>query len=182
MDTRPGAIAASFDARASTYNQNEWHRHVAGALVAHCRLRPGNTVLGAGTGTGFVVVGAARVVGPHGSVLAVDLSAGMLAVARQQVHTPDMAPITWRQGDAAALADVPSGTVDAVRAAAVLLYMPVAEALGEGHRILKPGGTMGFTTMQAGSPLAARLFRDAAAAAGSHTGSANTGGRRCDSR
>ena len=166
MNTRLGAIAASFDARASTYNQNEWHRHVADALVAHCRLRPGSTVLDAGTGTGFVAVGAARVVGAQGSVLAVDLSAGMLAVARQHRHTPPMASITWRHGDAVALADVPSGSFDAVLAAAVLLYMPVAEALGEWHRVLKPGGTLGFTTMRAGAPLAAQLFRDAAAAAG----------------
>ena len=166
MDAKLGAIAASFDARASTYNQNEWHRHVADALVAHCQLRPGATVLDAGTGTGFVAVAAARAVGPQGSVIAVDLSAGMLAVARQYVHTPEMASIVWRQGDAVALADLPAGTADAVLAAAVLLYMPVAEALGEWHRVLKPGGTVGFTTMRAGSPVAAQLFRDAAAAAG----------------
>jgi SAM-dependent methyltransferase len=166
MEAKPGAIAASFDARASTYNQNEWHRHVADALVAHCQLRPGDTVLDAGTGTGFVAVAAARAVGPQGNVVAVDLSAGMLAVARQQIQTPEMASITWRQGDALALADVPAGRVDAVLAAAVLLYMPVAEALGEWHRVLKPGGTVGFTTMRAGSPMAAQLFRDAAAAAG----------------
>jgi SAM-dependent methyltransferase len=166
MDAKPGAIAASFDARAGTYNRNEWHRHVANALVAHCQLRPGNTVLDAGTGTGFAAVAAARALGPQGRVIAVDLSAGMLAVARQQVHTPEMAAIFWRQGDAVALADVPAGTVDAVLAAAVLLYMPVAGALREWHRVLKPGGTVGFTTMRAGSPRAAQLFRDAAAAAG----------------
>src|SRR5262245_36722699 len=125
MDAKLAAIAASFDARASTYNQNDWHRRVADALVAHCQLRPGDAVLDAGTGTGFVAVAAARTVGPHGSVIAVDVSAGMLAVARRQAPKPEMALITWRQGDAVALGDIPSGTVNVVLAGAVLLYMPV---------------------------------------------------------
>jgi ubiquinone/menaquinone biosynthesis C-methylase UbiE len=166
MDDKLTAIAASFDARAGTYNQNDWHRRVADALVARCALRTGDRVLDAGTGTGFVAVAAARAVGPHGKVTAVDLSAGMLAIARRQVLEPGMASITWRQGDAAALSDIPSGTVDAVLAAAVLLYMSVPDALAEWHRLLKPGGIVAFTTMRAGSPLAGRLFREAAAAAG----------------
>jgi len=166
MDTKLDDIAASFDARASTYNRNEWHRHVAEALVAHCQLRAGDAVIDAGTGTGFVALAAARVVGPRGNVIAVDLSSGMLAIARQQLHTPDMASITWRQGNAITLADVPASSVNAVLGAAVLLYMPVAEALHAWHRVLKPGGTVGFTAMRAGSPLAAKLFRAAAATAG----------------
>lgn len=161
-------IAASFDQRAATYDRNDWHRRVAEALVAHCQLTTGSTVIDAGTGTGFVAVAASRALGPHGHVLAVDLSAGMLAVAQRHVPTPETAPITWRIGDATALADVSSRTIDAVLAAAVLLYMPIADALREWHRVLKPGGTVGFTAMRAGSPLAALLFRETAAAAGVH--------------
>jgi SAM-dependent methyltransferase len=134
--------------------------------VADCQLQRGSIVIDAGTGTGFVAVAAARAVGPKGSVIAVDLSAGMLAVGRQHQHQPEMASITWQQGNALALIDVPSGTVDIVLASAVLLYMPVAEALREWFRVLKPGGTVGFTTMRAGSPPAAQVFRDVAATAG----------------
>jgi SAM-dependent methyltransferase len=125
-------------------------------------------VLDAGTGTGFAAVAAARAVGPLGQVLAVDVSAGMLAIARRQVSDPEMASITWRQANAVALRDVPSASVDVVIAAAALLYMPVAEALTEWNRLLKPGGTVGFSSMRAGSPLAGKIFREAAATVGVH--------------
>jgi hypothetical protein len=41
--------------------------------------------------------------------------------------------------------------------------MPVAKALSEWHRLLRPDGVVAFSTMKAGSPSAGRIFRECAA-------------------
>jgi ubiquinone/menaquinone biosynthesis C-methylase UbiE len=159
-------IAQSFDTRAAGYNRNEWHRHCAERLVVFSRLRPGQVVLDCGTGTGFAAVAAARAVGTDGRIVAIDLSAGMLAIAAQNVAGLHMAPIEWLQGNAADLKGHPAAGFDAVLCAAALHYMPVGDALAEWHRVLKPGGIVAFSCLRAGSALAVKVFRDCAAELG----------------
>jgi ubiquinone/menaquinone biosynthesis C-methylase UbiE len=156
-------IANAFDARAATYGRNAWHRQCAEQLVALCRLRPGHQVLDAGTGTGFAALAAARVVGPDGRVLGVDLSAGMLREAKAAASAAGLPNVAFAQSDVSRMTHLPSATFDAITCAAGLLYMPVAEALQEWRRLLKPRGIVAFSSMRAGSPPAARLFRDCAA-------------------
>ena len=129
----PSDIAASFDARAATYNGNEWHRQCAERLVSLCGIRPGQVVLDAGTGTGFAAIAASRVGGPHGRIIAVDLSSGMLDIARTHLTQTGEAPIEWVQGDAVSLSDIQSESIDLVLCAAALLYMPIPPALAEWH-------------------------------------------------
>jgi ubiquinone/menaquinone biosynthesis C-methylase UbiE len=161
-------IGASFDARAERYNFNEWHRACAERLVEFSRLSCGDVVLDAGTGTGLAAISAAQAVGLHGRVVAVDLSVGMLGVARQQVLDPVSGPIEWVHGNAIALPDCSAGTFDAILCCAALLYMPVQTALAEWRRMLKRGGTVAFSSMRTGSPTAGRLFRECAALCGFH--------------
>jgi ubiquinone/menaquinone biosynthesis C-methylase UbiE len=159
-------IAASFDARAERYNQNEWHRLCAERLVGFSGVAPGHAVLDAGTGTGLAAVAAARATGRTGRVVAIDISAGMLRVARRDAFEQGSAPIEWVQGDAVDLPAYPSATFDFVLCAAALLYMPVPAALAEWRRLLRPGGTIAVSSMRAGWPLAGRVFRECAAAFG----------------
>lgn len=132
------------------------------ALPNHARQRR----LDAGTGTGFAALAAAGVVGRAGRVVAVDLSAGMLSVARDRAAQMGAEGIEWVHGDATMLTDYSPATFDVVTCAAALLYMPVARALAEWHRVLKPGGVVAFSGMKTGSPLAGRLFRECAAMLG----------------
>jgi ubiquinone/menaquinone biosynthesis C-methylase UbiE len=162
----PSDIASSFDARAATYNGNEWHRECAERLVSLCAIRPGQVVLDAGTGTGFAAIAASRVAGPDGRIIAVDLSSGMLDVGRQHVRQKDEASIEWVQGNAVALPAIETGSIDVVMCAAALLYMPVGQALAEWHRMIRPGGSVAFTSMAAGFPIPGRIFRECAAAFG----------------
>ena len=160
------SVAASFDARAPRYNQNDWHRLCAEQLVAFASLPEGATVLDAGTGTGFAAISAAGVIGSRGRLVGVDASSGMLEIARQHVSSGREAAIEWMQADAVGLRSFADETFDAVLCAAALLYMPVPRALAEWRRLLRPGGTVAFSSMRSGFPAAGRVFREAAAAYG----------------
>ena len=166
MTTDIREVAAAFDARANTYAGNDWHRRCAERLVALCQLQPGQCVMDAGTGTGFAALAAARVVGSDGRVCGVDISAGMLREARAAVRASGHAHIELVESDAVHLPQYGTGTFDAVTCAAGLLYMPVAEALREWYRLVKPGRLVAFSTMKAGSPPGGRIFRDCAATFG----------------
>ena len=156
-------IARLFDARAKRYMHDEWHRRYAEVFVAAVPLRTGDFVLDAGTGTGFAACAIARRVGPSGRVLGVDLSAAMLDAARAAMSTQCLENIELLRADVTELAQIQSATFDAIVCSAGLLYMPVAKALREWHRLLKPAGIVAFSTMRVGSPTAKRVFRECAA-------------------
>lgn len=156
-------VAADFDVRAANYSRNQWHRVYAEGLIAHSTIRNGDRVLDAGVGSGFAAIAAAIRVGSDGRVLGVDLSAGMLQQLRTAIETEYLRNVECLQADACELAELQSGSFDAVICAAALLYMPVERALAEWRRLLRSGGTVAFSTMRAGSPQAGQLFRDRAA-------------------
>jgi ubiquinone/menaquinone biosynthesis C-methylase UbiE len=159
-------IASHFDARAKAYAGHDWHRHCAERLVTLCELREGSVVLDAGTGTGFAAVATAKRVRQAGRVFGVDVSPGMLREARETCRAAALNNVEFIQADATSLPQFTAGTMDAVTCVASLLYMPATQALAEWHRLLKPGGVLGFSTMKAGSPVAGRIFRDCAASHG----------------
>lgn len=163
MDSQRREIAASFDARAAGYGESDWHRESAHRLVDLCRLQPGHRVLDAGTGTGFAALHAARQVGPGGRVVGVDISEGMLAQARNAAAASGHHNLEFLQCDATALPQFQAETFDGVTCATALIYIPVVEGLREWHRLLRAGGVIGFSTVHAGLPFAARLFRTCAA-------------------
>ena len=123
-------------------------------------------MLDAATGTGLAAFAAARAVGTQGHVLGVDISAGMLEAATVAAAEMGLTNIEFLQANACSLPRSRSETFDAVTCAAGLLYMPEAEALREWHRLLERGGIVAFSTMHAGSPPGARIFRECAAAFG----------------
>ncbi len=161
-------IAADFDLRSARYSKNQWHRVYAEGLIARSTIRLGDRVLDAGVGTGFAAIAAAVKVGPGGSVVGVDVSPGMLQQARAAVEAAGLGNIELIQADACDLRDLEDESFDAAVCSAGLLYMPVQRALTEWRRLLKPGGTVAFSTMRAGFPRAGQLFRDCAAELGVH--------------
>jgi ubiquinone/menaquinone biosynthesis C-methylase UbiE len=156
-------IAASFDTRAASYGRNGWHKRCAERLVELCQPPSGSRVLDAATGTGFAAIAAARRVGREGRVCGADVSTGMLREARAAATASGVTNIEFVEDDASCLPRYSSASFDVITCAAGLLYMAAPDALREWHRLLKRGGTVAFSTMQAGSPPAGRLFRDCAA-------------------
>ena len=155
MDARQ--IAEFFDARAARYSTDDWHRRWAEQFVAAVPLRPGDVVLDAGTGTGFCARAIARRIGPSGRVMGVDLSARMLAEARASAE--NLANIEYIEADACSLPNFSTGSFDAVLCSAGLFYMPIAEALREWRRLLKPGGLVAFSSVRQGAHSVGRVFR-----------------------
>lgn len=159
----PDQIAAMFDQRAAGYHHNDWHRRSAERLVALCAargLRGPLDVLDAGTGTGFATFAAAR---QGARVRAVDLSAGMLAQAQAAVPGELAARVVFERADATALTALADASFDWVLCATALHMMPVARALAEWRRLLRPAGRVAFSTVAAGTPRAGALFREIAA-------------------
>ena len=106
------------------------------------------------------------------SVLGVDLSEGMLAIARQRIAREGLASAQLRKGDAQAL-DLPSDSVDTVVSTFTFCTIPDPLAASrEAHRILRIGGTfvlaehgpstgvIGRAAMRAVEPLFIRFGAD----------------------
>lgn len=107
----------------------------------------GMTVLEPGPGMGFFTLELARLVGPQGRVVAVDLEPRMLAGLKRRAEKAGLAErIELREARVNSLevGDL-AGTVDFVLAFAMVHEMPSAEVFfAETALALKPGGRMLF--------------------------------------
>ena len=108
-----------------------------GPLLRAVDIRSGMRLLDVATGPGYVAAAAAQ----HGaSVVGVDFSSAMVAEASRR--NPG---IEFCEGDAEDLA-LPDASFDAVVMNFGLLHLGRPErALAEAHRVLRPGGKIGFT-------------------------------------
>jgi SAM-dependent methyltransferase len=110
----------------------------SGPLADATGLEPGQMVLDVACGTGILARTAADRVGATGAVTGLDLSEGMLTVARRL-----RGDIEWRRGDSADL-PFPDDSFDAVLCQSALMFFPDAtRALREMARACRPGGTVG---------------------------------------
>jgi ubiquinone/menaquinone biosynthesis C-methylase UbiE len=108
-------------------------------------VRAGMTVLEPGPGMGFFTLELARLVGPGGRVVSVDIQPKMLAGLRRRAERAGLAErIETRLAEAGSMAvrDL-AGSVDFVLAAAVVHELPDAgRFFQETAAALRPGGTL----------------------------------------
>jgi len=121
-------------------------------LAAH----PGEAVLEIGCGTGHALVVLARAVGPAGHVVGIDLSAGMLTVARRRVAEAGVADrVALDLGDARALPYADAAFAAAFLSFTLEIFAPpgLGRVLAEIRRVLRPGGRLGVVSLDgAGGP------------------------------
>lgn len=107
------------------------------------QLRPGMRVLDLATGRGEPAVRAAHRVGPTGAVLGVDLSEGLLQMARERAAREGLSNLDLRVMNAESLEGVPTAHFHATLVRWGLMYLdsPVA-ALASARRAMVPRGVL----------------------------------------
>lgn len=149
-DERKRRVIAAFNTIAADYDTLRFVQRCAGRLIELAALTPGARVLDVATGTGLVALVAAQLVGPSGRVVGVDIAPEMLERARRKLAATDLGNVEFRSGDAERL-DLPDGSFDVVLCASSLFFMPdMLAALREWHRVLAPGGRVGFSSFGPG--------------------------------
>ena len=145
LDDQNCRVVADCNTTAETYDTLRFVQVCARRLVELMTLPPGAHVLDVAAGTGWASIAAAQCVGPTGRVLGVDLAPDMLERARQKVAAAGLTNVEFREGDAERL-DVGNQRFDVVLCASALFSVPdMLAALREWHRVLKPGGQVGFS-------------------------------------
>lgn len=147
-------IEKVFDDNATTYDRvgPTIYKHFGMRLVNWMSLKPGTKMLDIATGTGAVLLPAARLLGSNGHVTGIDLSGGILQEADHFVRKENLTNVVLRRMDAEHL-EFPDQTFDFVTCAFSLFFFPDMEAaLREMYRVCKPGGWLGVTVFNRTSP------------------------------
>jgi ubiquinone/menaquinone biosynthesis C-methylase UbiE len=111
-----------------------------GNPTAIAGLRKGEVVLDLGSGGGIDVLLAAKKVGPKGRAIGVDMTQGMIDLARKNADDAGFENVEFRLGD---IEDLPvdSGSVDVIISNCVINLAPDKDRVfKEAYRVLRAGG------------------------------------------
>jgi O-methyltransferase/aklanonic acid methyltransferase len=140
-------IEGIFDGAAGDYDRTgpPVFARFAARLVELLDPAAGSRLLDVATGTGAVLLPAARRVGPTGHVTGIDLSAAIIAEAEHAAQHAGLSNVSVRRMDAEHL-EFPDAAFDAVTCSFGVFFFPAIDvALAEMVRVCKPGGRVALT-------------------------------------
>lgn len=119
--------------------------HPVRRTLRESHVRPGAIVLELGPGTGYFSLEAARIVGPEGRLVCIDLQPQMAMALRRRLSSSDVRNADVVIGEASAL-PLADQSVDCAFLVTVLGEIPERpRALRELRRVLAPGGVLSVT-------------------------------------
>ena len=122
---------------------DRWVGAATREMLDMATITTGHRVLDIAAGAGEPALSAAARVGPHGHVLATDISEGIIRLAQNVADEHGVKQIETRQVDGEN-PDLDDAEFDAVICRLGLMYMPhPVAALSEWHRVLYAGGRIG---------------------------------------
>jgi arsenite methyltransferase len=124
------------------------------------RLEPGERVLDLGCGAGTDSLVAARMVGPEGHVVGIDMTREMLDKARRAAGEMSTHNVEFVEGEAEQL-PFPNESFDVVISNGVIDLIPDKDAVfSELHRVLAPGGRIQVADVTIQKPVSEQGRRD----------------------
>lgn len=140
-----------YNARTNYDNDVTWNRAVA--LFDYVIPQVGQSVLDVATGTGNIVIEAAKRVGKNGSVIGIDIATELLKIAQQKIKDENLSNVQLIEVDAEEYQ--PSNQFDAIYCSfAIVLFPNIPIILSHWYRFLKSGGFIAFTCSSEDSYLA----------------------------
>jgi SAM-dependent methyltransferase len=115
---------------------------VAEVLIDRARVKAGERIVDVGCGSGATTIALAQIVGPAGHVLGIDISAPMLARARQLA--PAGLPIDFVLADATVYPFVSASFDLLVSRFGVMFFAQPARSFANMRRALRPSGRLTF--------------------------------------
>jgi SAM-dependent methyltransferase len=115
---------------------------VSGILIDRAKAKPGERIVDVGCGCGATTIALAQKVGPAGHVLGIDVSAPMLARARQLV--PPGLPVEFVLADATVYPFVPASFDLLASRFGVMFFAEPALSFANLRRALRPSGRLAF--------------------------------------
>lgn len=142
----PERVARAYTRRSRIYAKTvaRWERGHHETALAVADVRPGERVLEVAVGPGLSLADLARAAGPDTPVTGVDLSPGMLRVARASLAAAGIANAELHLAEATNLPFV-DASFDVLYNAYMLDLVPdgrIPAVLAEFHRVLAPGGRL----------------------------------------
>jgi arsenite methyltransferase len=123
-------------------------------------VHPGERIVDCGSGAGVDALIAARLVGPEGRVIGVDMTPEMIAKARANAAETGLTNVEFREGTLEEL-PIDDRWADAVISNGVLNLVPdKAAALAEMYRVLRPGGRLQLADIVLGRPVSEASKQD----------------------
>ena len=149
VNSRLDSVRSMYDERSEQYDERQVHVKQATDYCHWANLREGDSVLDLACGTGLVALGAKHQVRKAGHVVGVDISEGMLRVARRKAEAAGL-DIPFYNHDISDLSDIrdkilpkESDGFDVITCASALILLPSPlQAVKHWSSLLRRGGRL----------------------------------------